>query len=70
MALGGDDDVPYRERRKEKDARAQREAQARMRGQGGNDLDDAQLAPGAFEADMDGDEESTDEDADGYYSLV
>ena len=70
MALGGDDDVPYRERRKEKDARAQREAQAGMRGQGGDDLDDAQQTRGALEADVNGDEESAEEDADGYYSLV
>lgn len=71
MALGGDDDVPYRERRKVKDARAQREAQAGMRGQGGDDLDDAQPTRGALEADVNGgDEESAEEDADGYYSLV
>ena len=71
-ALGGDDDVPYRERRKQKEARAQREAQAGKRGQGGDDLDDAaQLVPGAaFEVDGKGDEESPEEDADGYYSLV
>ncbi|KAN0127334.1 Sas10 C-terminal domain containing protein [Lactarius tabidus] len=70
VALGGDDDVPYRERRKEKDARAQREAHAGMRGQGGDDLDDAQPARGALEADAGGDEDSAEEDADGYYSLV
>ncbi|KAH9045031.1 Sas10 C-terminal domain-containing protein [Lactarius hengduanensis] len=73
-ALGGDDDVPYRERRKEKEARAQREARAGGRGQGGDDLDNAQpesLARVAHEADMNGgDEESAEEDADGYYSLV
>ena len=69
-ALGGDDDVPYRERRKQKDARAQREAQAGMRGQGGDDLDDAQPTRGAPEVDVNGDEESAEEDADGYYSLV
>ena len=71
-ALGGDDDVPYRERRQQKEARAQREAQAGKRGQGGDDLDDAaQLVPGAaFEVDGKGDEESAEEDADGYYSLV
>jgi U3 small nucleolar RNA-associated protein 3 len=73
IALGGDDDVPYRERRKAKEARAQREAQAGQRGQGGDDLDDAQPespARGALEADMNGGEESAEEDADGYYSLV
>jgi U3 small nucleolar RNA-associated protein 3 len=70
VALGGDDDVPYRERRKVKDARAQREAQAGMRGQGGDDLDDAQPTRVALEADRNGDEDSAEEDADGYYSLV
>ncbi|KAH9955170.1 hypothetical protein BC827DRAFT_1271975 [Russula dissimulans] len=40
LALRGDDDVPYRERRKEKEARVQREALAGRRGQGGDDLDD------------------------------
>ncbi|KAH9060485.1 Sas10 C-terminal domain-containing protein [Lactarius vividus] len=73
-ALGGDDDVPYRERRKEKEARAQREARAGGRGQGGDDLDNAQpesLARVVHEADINGsDEESAEEDADGYYSLV
>ncbi len=73
IALGGDDDVPYRERRKEKEARAQREARAAQRGQGGDDLDDAQPespARAALEADRNGGEESAEEDADGYYSLV
>jgi U3 small nucleolar RNA-associated protein 3 len=72
IALGGDDDVPYRERRKVKEARAQREAQAGKRGQGGDDLDcdPAQLARGTLEVDGKGDEESAEEDADGYYSLV
>jgi len=72
-ALGGDDDVPYRERRKEKEARAQREAHAGKRGQGGDDLDDAQPkseARAALEAVGNSDEESAEEDADGYYSLV
>ena len=73
IALGGDDDVPYRERRKVKEARAQREAQAGQRGQGGDDLDDSQpesSARGALLADRNGGEESAEEDADGYYSLV
>ncbi|KAI9465039.1 Sas10 C-terminal domain-containing protein [Lactarius psammicola] len=66
IALGGDDDVPYRERRKEKEARAQREAGAGKRGQGGDDLDDAQPESPTRMVD----EESAEEDADGYYSLV
>jgi U3 small nucleolar RNA-associated protein 3 len=38
-ALGGDDDVPYRERRREKEARMAKEAAKRGLGQGGEDLD-------------------------------
>ncbi len=73
LALGGDDDVPYRERRKEKEARAQREAQAGKRGQGGDDLDDIEpesLVSTADKVDVGGDDESAEESADGYYSLV
>jgi U3 small nucleolar RNA-associated protein 3 len=73
LSLGGDDDVPYRERRKEKEARAQREAQAGKRGQGGDDLDDTEpgsLTRAAGKGDVGGDDDSGEEDADGYYSLV
>jgi U3 small nucleolar RNA-associated protein 3 len=73
LALGGDDDVPYRERRKEKEARAQREAQAGKRGQGGDDLNDIEpesLVSTADKADVGWDDESAEESADGYYSLV
>ena len=73
LSLGGDDDVPYRERRKEKEARAQREAQAGKRGQGGDDLDDTEpgsLARATGKGDVGGDEDSAEEDPDGYYSLV
>ena len=73
LSLGGDDDVPYRERRKEKEARAQREAQAGKRGQGGDDLDDTEpgsLTRAAGKGDVGGDDDSAEEDADGYYSLV
>jgi len=67
LALGGDDDLPYRERRKEKEARVQREAQAGKRGQGGDDLDDTDpvLPERAGEVD-----ESAEENVDGYYSLI
>lgn len=73
-AAGGDDDIPYRERRKEKDARLAKETEkkARTRGQGGEDLDPA----GPMEEgkkrrreeveDDDNEEEGTD----GYYELV
>jgi U3 small nucleolar RNA-associated protein 3 len=73
LALGGDDDVPYRERRKEKEARAQREALAGMRGQGGDDLDDTEPDLSAHttgRADVGEDDENAEESADGYYSLV
>ena len=73
VSLGGDDDVPYRERRKEKEARAQREAQMKKRGQGGDDLDDTEagsLARAAGKADVSGDDDSAEEGVDGYYSLV
>ena len=73
VSLGGDDDIPYRERRKEKEARAQREAQLKMRGQGGDDLDDTEpgsLARAASKADVGGDDDSAEESVDGYYSLV
>jgi U3 small nucleolar RNA-associated protein 3 len=73
LSLRGDDDVPYRERRKEKETRAQREAQAGKRGQGGDDLDDAEpesLARATSKADVGGDDDSAEESVDGYYSLV
>jgi len=73
LAFGGDDDVPYRERRKEKEARVQREVQARGRGLGGDDLDDTDPASrerATSGADVGEDYESAEENADGYYSLI
>jgi U3 small nucleolar RNA-associated protein 3 len=73
LSHGGDDDVPYRARRKEKEARVQREAQAGKRGQGGDDLDDTEPvspARATAKADVDGDDDSAEEGVDGYYSLV
>lgn len=73
LSLGGDDDVPYRERRKEKEARAQREAQAGKRGQGGDDLDGTEpelLVRATGKVDVDEDDEDAEESVDGYYSLV
>ncbi|KAJ3856632.1 Sas10 C-terminal domain-containing protein [Lentinula lateritia] len=68
-ALGGDDDIPYRERKKEKEDRLAREATARVRHQGGADLDDTEPEPRRpDDSDGDGDEEM--EDANGYYDLV
>ncbi|KZT64929.1 hypothetical protein DAEQUDRAFT_677736 [Daedalea quercina L-15889] len=71
-AMGGDDDIPYRARKKEKEARLAREA-AKSRGQGGDDLDDAEPEPRRRDKkrarDDDGDAEDGDS-ADGYYELV
>jgi U3 small nucleolar RNA-associated protein 3 len=73
LAQGGDDDVPYRERRKAQEARVQREVQAGKRGQGGDDLDDTEpvspiRATGGTNADEA--DEIVEENADGYYSLI
>jgi len=73
LALGGDDDLPYRERRKEKEARVQHEVQAGKRGQGGDDLDDIEpVSPARATggADAGEDDESAEENVDGYYSLI
>ncbi|TRM63969.1 Sas10 C-terminal domain-containing protein [Schizophyllum amplum] len=69
-ALGGDDDLPYRERRKDKESREAREAQKKALGQGGADLDgvDVEGGEGGDAMDVDGGEDG--EDADGYYDLV
>ncbi|KAI0036426.1 Sas10 C-terminal domain-containing protein [Vararia minispora EC-137] len=71
-ALGGDDDVPYRERRREREARKLREAVARgTAGQGGDDLDAEEPGPVKKEKGKERAEEgSDDEGADGYYSLI
>ncbi|KAJ7600993.1 Sas10 C-terminal domain-containing protein [Mycena floridula] len=67
-ALGGDQDIPYRERQKEKEARAAREAKARVKHQGGQDLDDVDPLPKSKEKRKD--TEGSDDDMDGYYDLV
>ena len=83
-AMGGDDDIPYRERKKERDARLQKERQQRGErlGLGGDDLDD--IDPEFEGHNMASDaghksrkrrramEDSDDEgnDAMGYYDLV
>lgn len=70
QAVGGDDDIPYRERRKEKEARLAKEAAAKVRGQGGADLDDTtfEAKVGTQKGDHDG--SSDENDGDGYYELV
>ncbi|KIK69636.1 hypothetical protein GYMLUDRAFT_236138 [Collybiopsis luxurians FD-317 M1] len=67
-ALGGDDDIPYRERKKEKEERLSREAKARVQSQGGADLDDSEPAPRM--PNDDSDENEGMEDGDGYYDLI
>jgi U3 small nucleolar RNA-associated protein 3 len=61
-ALGGDDDIPYRERKKEREDRLATEPKARVKNQGGADLDDAEPEPRKPDEDMEG--------VDGYYDLV
>ncbi|KAG5648291.1 hypothetical protein DXG03_004863 [Asterophora parasitica] len=71
QAVGGDDDIPYRERKKEKDVRLAKE-NSKLRGQGGADLDDAEPEPKTAKRrreDEDGDEDEP-EGPDGYYELV
>lgn len=80
-ALGGDDDVPYRERRKEKDIKERKEREKREAGgklgMGGDDLDDEEpettekksKARGADEGN-DGEGDTDMLDGEGYYELV
>jgi U3 small nucleolar RNA-associated protein 3 len=72
QAVGGDDDLPYRERRKEKEARLAKEAAAKVRGQGGADLDDTVPEPkiGARDGQDDGGSSDGADGPDGYYELV
>ncbi|PPR05394.1 hypothetical protein CVT24_008007 [Panaeolus cyanescens] len=73
QAVGGDDDIPYRERKNEKDARLVKEAARRAAQQGGEDLD-----PEADDADHQvgdkrprGDDDASGDDSpDEYYELV
>jgi len=69
-AMGGDDDIPYRERRREKEARLAKEAAAKGRGQGGRDLDDAEPEPRLQQLDAKDPREDEQADPDGYYELV
>ncbi|KAG6918741.1 hypothetical protein DXG01_011932 [Tephrocybe rancida] len=69
QAVGGDDDIPYRERKKEKDSRLTRE-NTKARGQGGEDLDDIEPEPRPAKTRTDDDEDEPPEGPDGYYELV
>jgi U3 small nucleolar RNA-associated protein 3 len=72
QAVGGDDDLPYRERRKEKEARLAKEAVAKARGQGGEDLDDTEPERKAEKRRRDEDSggEQEADGPDGYYELI
>ncbi len=61
--VGGDDDIPYRERKKAKDTRLAEEAKKRLERQGGADLDDADPEGDKMDVEM-------DVDGEGYYELV
>ncbi|KAF8650171.1 hypothetical protein AX16_005405 [Volvariella volvacea WC 439] len=67
QALGGDDDIPYKERKKQRELRLEKEAKARGLGQGGEDLDNIEPPPKANST-LDSDDEGSDDE--GYYELV
>ncbi|KAF8527529.1 Sas10 C-terminal domain-containing protein [Hysterangium stoloniferum] len=69
--LGGDDDIPYRERKREQEERLRREV-AKSRGQGGDDLDmDGITVQGPAKRKRDESQEASEEEGDdGYYDLV
>jgi U3 small nucleolar RNA-associated protein 3 len=75
-AVGGDDDIPYRERRKEKEGRLAKESErkASSREQCGDDLDDVEPENEVRKRprnEKDDEDDSSDEQgADGYYELV
>ena len=80
-AFGGDDDIPYRERKKEREARLEKEREKKKTngqlGAGGDDLDDVDPEVGEEEKKRkrkrgldDGDVGDDTGGADGYYDLV
>ncbi|TFK28027.1 hypothetical protein FA15DRAFT_665796 [Coprinopsis marcescibilis] len=72
QAVGGDDDIPYRERQREKQARLEKAAADRVAKQGGADLDDVDPEPPSRKRalDDDGSDDSGGESPGGYYELV
>ncbi|KIM43375.1 hypothetical protein M413DRAFT_444202 [Hebeloma cylindrosporum] len=72
QAAGGDDDIPYRERRKEKDARLVREAAIRAKNEVGVPLDNEDPEPQAGQKRSRNDAEDGEgaESPDDYYELV
>ena len=71
QAAGGDDDLPYRQKKKEKDAQLVKEA-AKVKNQGGEDLDDEDPEPrvGEKRSRKDEADADADESPDEYYELV
>jgi len=70
-ASGGDDDIPYRERKKEKDARLVKEAAIRAKNQVGVPLDDEDPEPQTGQKRSRSDNEDDDgKSPDEYYELV
>ncbi|KAF9454751.1 hypothetical protein P691DRAFT_716558 [Macrolepiota fuliginosa MF-IS2] len=73
QAMGGDDDVPYRDRQKEKEARLLREAKNRIQNQGGEDLDGTEPPERISEKRRrgnDSDDDGSSDEPNGYYELV
>ncbi|KAF9013454.1 Sas10 C-terminal domain-containing protein [Cyathus striatus] len=73
QASGGDDDIPYRERKKDREDRLAKEAKNRVKHQGGADLDDAEPVLRTAEKRRREDDSGDDDDennAEGYYELV
>ena len=72
QAVGGDDDLPYRQGKKEKDRQLVKEAARKLNNQGGEDLNDEDPEPrvGEKRSRKDEDEADADESPDDYYELV
>ena len=69
QALGGDDDLPYRQRKKEKDAQLVKEAVKKLNNQGRDDLDDEDPEPRRV-GEKRSRQDEDDADLDEYYELV
>jgi len=69
QAIGGDDDIPYKERKKERELRLQQEAIRRLAKQGGEDLND-EMPEKRKREDSDEGGSSGNESPDDYYNLT
>lgn len=70
QAAGGDDDIPYRERKSAKDAKLVKEAAIHAQNQVGAPLDDEEPVVGQKRSRPDVDDDEGEEDPDEYYELV